>query len=1213
MYETQQQQNRVGCRSVTRGLRRTACRAAALLVLAAVSIAWAGSSRAAPVAWSARIEGLADVTLAGARLWVAAGQEVRAIDLASGKAVLTANAGADLQRIAGDDTTIAAAGDRVVVVLDAATGAPRFRIPVREGVAYVAVGHGVVVLARKNGVLEAYPTERVAHVVAAAPPTNPPAVPGGETPPPSTPPAAPPPPSADPNAPPKRLWRAYLSSPPSAEPLVTKNIVFAGDALFVHGFRRASGKRAWRFAVRDPATPLAVGRAAIVASKKPSFTTALTPERGTYLWTYRLARRALAPPVSAARRIFTAARQGTEQSRRARTLLRALSRGGQLRWALALPGIVKAMGAGDAVVAASVGPRVFWIDARRGLLLDEGVAPAPVSRLFVAAGSVVAVGEAGELSAFVVSQAAGAASVDAALKTLAPNGPAREDLEKLAVRFVAREAEAISGERIGAGSIVVVARRAASDLLLGRPVLALEVLVDDSYIVRIKLAADAAEVLAFDNDQAASRSEFVEVTPAQAELLTRDKVPLPKGATLSSSRVEVDSDGKAYLEVRWTAQGASKPEMEMRLHPRTGALISMAVLWKIPAEVNAKWNAALLASAPPDAAPATREAAVEIGRSLLAGRIQHHKLASRAYDVAFDGTSMWVTTNGGVYRVSPTTGEHTRLTTRDGLLDNEVTAISAAKGSAVWVASARGLTRIVGQEVRRHAFDLAELRGRDVEVRSIAQGKDIVWLATNAGVIRFREGEFTWFGAAHGLLSENARGVAVAANGDAWVATEEGVARFDGKRWQMVRQSDGLAQNDTVAVLVDSRGHVWVATQENGVSRFDGKKWKTFKQVTGYGLDEEDGPPSNRILDFALDTPGNLWALHEKGLSRFKGGKWFHFPLAGAARTRRLSRVVHAGRRMVCVARGAGQGLVAFNGRAWLPDFVPPDRREPPLADWIVRSGGALYAGARAYGVARYAGAKWVRHNIDEGELSGVLRATESAAGDGDGGVWVGFRGGVCRHRGDAWTCMREGFAQKSVVALATGPQKELWAAVAGGGLRRYDGSAWSEFGPSDGLPSRDVRAVQVAKDGAVFALVSPAPGRMYVVRLAVGAQRFLRVAAPEEPTAMALDRDGQPWLGTTSGALLRWNGSAFVHEPKFGPLRGTTIRRLAFDLAGHPWVLQDRERGVRFYDGKSWASFTRRTGLMSNRARDIAIDAQGVVWIATDEGVTEYARAATP
>ena len=1248
-----------------RGRSRQSPRRAWGVVAAAFLLA--PSPAQAGLVWTKTLGDVADASIATGRIWVGAGTRVIAFDLATGKAVAAVEAGGEVSSVAADAGSVVALVEGVgALVLDSRTGEKRYLARAHEGYAGGAPGGNLILLTRKNGVVEALGLKgALVKVIAPVPAAAKPAAedideakPAGETPAsepapglvqfpdegaaegsgseaasgsgaaqasaasgsaaagssaatPATLPAA----AQTELVGPKPYWTASLTSRPVGAPVITATHVYAADDTFVHALERRSGRRSWRFALRSPATPLAFGASVIVSGVRPRFCTALEPALGRFRWSYRLPSRASLPPVLGGERLFVVAPlpgTGSNDERKRRSLLRALDpKTGAARWALALPGEVSALAATEHVVVAAVGKTLVLVGAERGLILGAIDLEAPVRRLYADGGIVVTVGDKGVLAAHPIPEAAPTAfPVDATLAQLAPGGPARADLELLATRFATREVEATGGEAAGRAAVLVVSRRVANDLLLGRPVLSLELLAADSYLLRVKLAVDTQDVLSFDNDRAAARSEYVEVTRAQAEFLTRDKLPLPEGASLAESRVEVDSDGKAYLEVRWKADGAPKPEMEMRLHPRTGALISMVALWKNALPVVDKWRTALLAATAPQPrgkdAPAA-EGPPEEPRNLLAGELRHHKLASQAYDVTFDGVWLWVTTNGGLYRVKPETGESTRFTTKDGLLDNEVTAISARKGSEVWVASARGLTRIFGKEVRRYSFELPELRGREVLVRQIAQGKGKVWVATSAGVIRFRDGEFTWFGRPHGILSENVRAVSVAPNGDAWVATEEGVARFDGKTWSMLRDTDGLLQNDAVGLIVDKKGRIWVATQESGVSRWDGRSWRSFKQVTGYGLDDEKGPPSNRLLDFAMDTPGNIWAVHENGLSRYSQGAWWHFPLEGATTGRRLSRVVLAGRRMVCVARGAGQGLVAFNGRAWVPDFVPPDRTEPPSVDWVVASGDAIYAGARGFGVARYASAKWERQNIDEGEFSAVLRSTESAVADGAGGVWVGIRGGVCRHHKGLWRCQNKGFAAAPVVSLSVGPKGELWTAQKGGGLRRLEGGQWSDFGLTDGVGTLDVREVSVAQDGTVFALVSPAPGRTNVLRMPPGAPRFEKQEVAGEPTTLARDREGAVWVGTTAGGLLRWKDGRFVVEQGFGPLRGSPVVRLAFDAAGKPWVIQEREPGARRYNGKGWSHFTRESGLSSSRARDVAVDSRGAAWVGTDEGLTEY------
>jgi ligand-binding sensor domain-containing protein/outer membrane protein assembly factor BamB len=1162
------------------GLRARHLLGGAVLVLVGAAhlaaSSWAATTSILQPVWRAEVAGAAALAVSEKLVVVAAQNRVKAFALEGGAVAFDVDVGGKALAVSADSrsvvVTVAGVG---ASVLDAASGVVRFNRQRADGYLYGVAAGDLVVLARGG---------RRAGVEALGSQDG------------------------------RRLWRRDLRSQAASAPAVTDSRVFAADETFVHAFRRRDGAPRWRFALGSPATPLPLQGAVALSGTAPQFVTSVGAARGALRWAYRLEQQASLAPVAAEGSVFVAAPLPGDEGGPNRTLVRALNANdGSLTWTLALPGEVTHLVASRGLLVAAAGSSLHTISAQRGLLLESLDFGEPIRRLGGGTGSFVVLGESGKLEAFTGASTPAAPSVtERELAQLVPGGPAQDALETLALQFARREIESAIGEALSPSGVLVVSRKVAADPLLQRPVVALEILAEDGYLCRAKVAADGLEVLSWSNPRASAASDYVDVSQAQAAELTRPKAPLPDGAALSFARVEVDSEGKAYLDARWSAPGARAPQMEMRLHPRTGALISLVALWKLPEPAVARWRQELSAYRSPSSRGVASVAVEGEPRSPLPGEIRHHRMSSQAYDVAFDGTSFWVTTNGGLYRVDPKTGEHHRITTRDGLLDNELTALVSEK-SALWAASARGLTRVREGRVERYPFELPELRGREPKVRQLVQGgADEVWAATNAGVVRWKQGLYTWFGKPHGLFNENVRGLARDPKGVLWAATEEGLARFDGERWDVFREVDGLPQNDTMAVLVDRRGRVWVATAESGVGRFDGSKWRLFKKQTAYGVPAELGPPSDRIRDLALDTPGAVWGVHEEGLTRYFERRWLSFPLGGVVRGRALSRVILGDRRMICVARGPGQGLVAFNGRAWLPEFVPPDRNEPPAADWVVASGEALFVGARAFGVGRYLGRKWERHNVDQGPHSGVLRASDSAAPDGRGGLWVGARGALCRYDGQRWTCSGEGVGAHPVVSLSTDNRGVLWVGTSDAGVKRLEGDRWAHFTEEHGLPSLEVRQVLAAPDQAVFALVAGPRGRSALVRMPAGLRKFQvlgeGVGLAAAPTALALDREGKVYVATAAATLLRWEGNQFVPERRYDGLPPAPIHRLVFDRQNHPWVIHDRGQGARHHDGQTWVPFTRRTGLISDGARDLAVDAQGTVWVATDEGLTEYA-----
>lgn len=180
---------------------------------------------------------------------------------------------------------------------------------------------------------------------------------------------------------------------------------------------------------------------------------------------------------------------------------------------------------------------------------------------------------------------------------------------------------------------------------------------------------------------------------------------------------------------------------------------------------------------------------------------------------------------------------------------------------------------------------------------------------------------------------------------------------------------------------------------------------------------------------------------------------------------------------------------------------------------------------------------------------------------DSKGNLWFGTNGqGVARWDGQAlrYFSIGDGLIGDVVTDIAQDREGNLWFGTQTG-ASRYDGRAFTGFGPAEGL---------------------------------VGAGCKLLV-----------DRNGSIWAGTSDG-VFRFDGKAFnafnipvpvINKPSYKMVPGK-IWDLLEDSKGNLWFARDGY-GACKYDGRSFTHFTKADGLCSNNVASIEEDAQGNIW----------------
>lgn len=997
--------------------------------------------------------------------------------------------------------------------------------------------------------------------------------------------------------------------------------VYRADNNFIYAHPNTWGQALWKFAIPTCQYLHSASNQLLLYSQKSGYFTALDPATGRFQWDLKPAN----PPIDRPRLysdlylLTTSDKTGILKNKSAPYLLKGIEKAtGKILWYLesSRKTIPAASSQGYLALAAQKGILLI-LSPKDGQSVAYKQPGAQIKLLAATATHLLAALADGRLLSLKIdpNQLAKTTLLDKSMDATGRKHMKARQLERIARLFISREIESVRGKPLPLDKILVGARRSLTDPDTRRLVVDLKLLIEGRDPARIKIAADSGEIMAFMFEKARLGAAQVELSRSQAIALCSKKVLIPQRAIPIQFTAREDKKGRNYLSATWTDILDKKLQIILKLNPRTGGLIYFTSNYPAPKDEQSKWLANLLKYDPlqqfihPEAG---------VNRRLFTGRIRHFKRASRIFGVAYDGHHMWVPTNGGVYRLNLKTRLAQRYTTRDGLLDNRVTTAYVGLGRATWFGSQRGLTRFSNEQWHRFPFLEVDIDLANLEVRAICQGPRFLYLATNQGVLAFNGSEWIHYGKSRGLLSVNIRALAFdRKRRHLWLTSDKGVMRFDGIDWRLFRKSNGLSTEDTYAIIIDRSGHVWVSSEDNGVMEFDGKAWKIHHKVTGYGIPDDQGPASNNITNFALDTPGGVWGIHASGLTRHFKGKWRHFPVIGPLRSKKIDQVILAGRRMYAVAGGDHPRLASFDGLNWRKGWKLPERQEPPSGEWIVSEGNNLWIGTINYGISRYDGKNWTRYNIRKGKSIGSLRSTYSAVVDDKGQLWVGGDGELCRYSASKWACFTKGGKSFHITKLARDAKGELWMGTWGDGIWRYNGQRWMAHGRSEGLPSLYIKTLLFDKSGNLWILSGnrkkSEKGGISILR--PDAQYFFTFGPAQGLleawySSLAIDRSHKIWCTTGGGSFYRFDGRASWHrDRRYGGLPPAPLKGLHFDDRNNPWVIYDLNRGVRHFNGKRWRAFTRNNGLISNSVKAIYQDKKGTIWYVTEAGITALSR----
>jgi hypothetical protein len=216
--------------------------------------------------------------------------------------------------------------------------------------------------------------------------------------------------------------------------------------------------------------------------------------------------------------------------------------------------------------------------------------------------------------------------------------------------------------------------------------------------------------------------------------------------------------------------------------------------------------------------------------------------------------NIWIgTEDSGVFRYNPDAepaSQWTQFTTKDGLGDDNAYAIACDKQGRIWVGQqCHGVAVYDGRKWKNYDVLEGPIGERIFDIACCPTDGD-VWMATSAGLTRYRVKEDSWC---------------------------------------YYTRADGLPEDQANTIAFDRTGTIYVGTQCHGIatakSAGDYKTWRTITAPDRFGPNgcspvpltaAGSGLPTNMINQIVVGNDGTVWATTTTGLawSRDAGKSW---------------------------------------------------------------------------------------------------------------------------------------------------------------------------------------------------------------------------------------------------------------------------------------------------------------------------------------------------
>lgn len=517
----------------------------------------------------------------------------------------------------------------------------------------------------------------------------------------------------------------------------------------------------------------------------------------------------------------------------------------------------------------------------------------------------------------------------------------------------------------------------------------------------------------------------------------------------------------------------------------------------------------------------------------------------------------------------------------------------------------------------------------DNSVLGVAQTPDgYLWIGTPTGLVRFDGQHFDLLSLTNIIAPPN-RGVVTmlpGANGALWLGMDRGgVVCLKGDTSRSF--TEGLPNFIPYDLAEDHEGSCWVSYRDGSVYQIQGDKILRISE--GQNL-----PNGEDNCALAADKQGQIWFAKSGHVGVFRKGT-FQTLFRPAAQPMHLAPAVGGGvwlcvghRLFKCKSTDEIQDLGEFN----------PKGTRTTVTCMLEDHEGAVWIGTSFSGLFRRAAAGFEA-------VATSHQGIASLAEDNEGNIWVGTSGGgLDRIRRRAITLLsgEDGLPFPAVLSICEDRDGVVWAATQNGVLTCWKDGNWSALSTNSQWPG-DATCVAADARGAVWigthtrglfcyregrfvdwgdartldgktlhTLLPDRNGDLWIGQesppaiFQLHAGKLKSYPVPPDVRvirAMAEDKDGNIWAGTSKGVLLRVANGTLEDVTPRADADLASIRCLYATPDGAVWIgFAGWGVGV-LKDGK-YAEINSERGLFDDYISHIVSDGRGWLWFSSNRGI---------
>lgn len=562
---------------------------------------------------------------------------------------------------------------------------------------------------------------------------------------------------------------------------------------------------------------------------------------------------------------------------------------------------------------------------------------------------------------------------------------------------------------------------------------------------------------------------------------------------------------------------------------------------------------------------------------------------------------IWIGTASGLSRFDGV--NMTSYQKDDGMISDEVFAIAGDRAGKIWAGHAGGISVMENGEITRNPYPWPH-EGMQANVNCFLLHEDQAYIGTQTGLFELKDNKIIKADLP-GIISTSVNAIMIDSQMNLWLGTDFGIHCFNPSRTQVQRflpapGPDGLPSARVYTLTEDYNGLIWAGTAE-GLARYDGRSWKAE--------DFEDRSLQSIVRSSLVDKEGNVWiGTDGGGIRKLTQGVFTNFNVEKKMSSNIAKSFLQEDRGHIWISTydkginilvgnevkfnfnrdnglsgdGISYSFKDLAGDFWFATYENgisiyhhEDKEFKLLSTQTGLPSDTVYAIAQdssehAMWIGTYHGISILKdgeliknYTTADGLTSNVVYSIQVAS---DGTIWIGTQDGLNRFNGqgfDTWYTPEIG---KTVISMWEDSWARMWVATSEG-LYVYADDKFQFVKISEVEGAHNV--VSLTGEWTLFggeathlwAGTENGAYRLDLRKFQLGVRQKYEHFTQKDglPTlecnanAIFQDRNGNMWIGTAEGAIVRPFGT------KSGPEQAPTleITRINLGLSETDWASQ--------------------------------------------------------